>query len=41
MKNEATIYMPPMAEILVFAAKDILASSGEDDFKDDIFDDGV
>lgn len=39
MDNRKTIYMPPVAEILTFEAKDILAASG-DDFRDDIFDDG-
>lgn len=36
MKNEATIYMPPMAELLVFTTKDILLVS-EDDIANDDF----
>jgi len=36
MKNKATIYMPPMAELLVFTTKDILLAS-IDDITDDDF----
>lgn len=38
MDNRKTIYMPPMAEILAFEVKDILSTSGDDDCRDDIFD---
>lgn len=37
MDNRKTIYMPPVAEILIFGVKDILTTSN-DDCKDDVFD---